>query len=893
MKNWMEKLENNETDNYILPFLWMKGENQTVIRSEIEKIYECGIRALCVEARPHPEFGKEGWWKDLGVVIEEAERLGMKVWILDDKHFPTGYANGLISEKYPERKKLYLNYEVCDVNGTGEELSFDINQMKVPGVVFWEPDKKINFEERAKNKVKKVLLIKLGHGKLLHEGCRDVTGLADKDGMLTLQVPAGAYRIMTVYTTCTDGGSEDYINLLDETSCYTQLEAVYIPHYKHFKEKFGTTIAGFFSDEPQFGNEPLFPCDSILGKEKMPVPWSEEAERRMELVLGADWGTFLPYLWMDTEEMEQCPRLRYEYMNMASRLYQKNFSNLLGNWCAEHGVEYIGHVVEDNNAHSRLGMGAAHYFRAMDGQHMAGIDAIGGQIAFGAPRQTRHNMVDIDGEFFQYILGKLGASSAHLDPKKKGRLMCELFGATGWRTGVKEMRFILDHLLAQGVNCLVPHAFSMAEYPDPDCAPHFYARGNHPEYPYFKELMLYANRMCELLNGGKHKASVAVLYDAELEWGGSYIPMQKVSRTLMEHQIDFDIAAIDMLIETKRYQTEIIEGKLTINGVKFEALVVPPTQRIPLIFAEWIVEHPEVEVIFLNNTPERIVNTAEAKSRDLLEKITEKTEVIPLDRLADELKKKGYYDVELKEPYTMLTVYHYEKNRDIYMFVNESAEHTYRGTVILHADQPFVLYEGLANRFFSLEIKKEGADRLAFELELLPGQSVIVIEGTADSGLLVYEPMSYQLKYHTETKDISTDWEVRTVRAIEYPNFSDGRKMDKLIPYSRLDSRFSGIIAYKKTIEIDASGRVYFRAQHVNDVMQLWVNDIAFEKKIADPFVYDITTAVKQGENHMRIEVATTLEREQVKYPAPPFTFSFESKLPTGMHGDVQLIIEK
>lgn len=117
--------------------------------------------------------------------------------------------------------------------------------------------------------------------------------------------------------------------------------------------------------------------------------------------------------------------------------------------------------------------------------------------------------------------------------------------------------------------------------------------------------------------------------------------------------------------------------------------------------------------------------------------------------------------------------------------------------------------------------------------------------------------------------------------------------MDKLIPYSRLDSRFSGIIAYEKTIEIDASGRVYFRAQHVNDVMQLWVNDIAFEKKIADPFVYDITAAVKQGENHMRIEVATTLEREQVKYPAPPFTFSFESKLPTGMHGDVQLIIEK
>lgn len=80
MEKWIEKLQNNETENYILPFLWMKGEEQAIIRTEIEKIHECGIRAICVEARPHPEFGNEGWWKDLGVVIEEAERFGMKVW---------------------------------------------------------------------------------------------------------------------------------------------------------------------------------------------------------------------------------------------------------------------------------------------------------------------------------------------------------------------------------------------------------------------------------------------------------------------------------------------------------------------------------------------------------------------------------------------------------------------------------------------------------------------------------------------------------------------------------------------------------------------------------------------------------------------------------------------
>ena len=28
------------------------------------------------------------------IILDEAEKRGMKVWILDDKHFPTGFAAG-------------------------------------------------------------------------------------------------------------------------------------------------------------------------------------------------------------------------------------------------------------------------------------------------------------------------------------------------------------------------------------------------------------------------------------------------------------------------------------------------------------------------------------------------------------------------------------------------------------------------------------------------------------------------------------------------------------------------------------------------------------------------------------------------------------------------------
>lgn len=41
----------------------------------------------------------------MDIILDECEKRGMKVWVLDDDHFPTGHANGMIKEKYPERRR--------------------------------------------------------------------------------------------------------------------------------------------------------------------------------------------------------------------------------------------------------------------------------------------------------------------------------------------------------------------------------------------------------------------------------------------------------------------------------------------------------------------------------------------------------------------------------------------------------------------------------------------------------------------------------------------------------------------------------------------------------------------------------------------------------------------
>ena len=89
---------NGWEDNYLLPFYWQHGNHYETIPEEVERIYKSGCRALCVESRPHPDFCGDGWWKDMDLILAESQKRGMKVWILDDDHFPTGHAVGMTTE---------------------------------------------------------------------------------------------------------------------------------------------------------------------------------------------------------------------------------------------------------------------------------------------------------------------------------------------------------------------------------------------------------------------------------------------------------------------------------------------------------------------------------------------------------------------------------------------------------------------------------------------------------------------------------------------------------------------------------------------------------------------------------------------------------------------------
>lgn len=879
-------------NNYILPFLWMRGESEDIIREEIEKIYECGIRAICVEARPHDDFCGPGWWHDMDIVIAEAKKREMKIWILDDKHFPTGYAAGLIETKYPERRKQYIACTTADIFGSQKKQTLNISRMLKPVIGFWQIGQPADYEERAKNTVLSIVAARFTEKQAFEEETIDLTDCY-QDGVATFTLPEGQWRVHVIYKTRTDGGDDTYINMLDSVSAHTQIEGVYESHYEHYKDEFGKTIAGFFSDEPQFGNTREQCFDTKLGKAKMQLPWSNEMEEMLMERYGEEYRKYIPFLFAESDVMQMCPQMRFDYMDCASKLYEKNFSRPIGEWCKEHKVEYIGHVVEDNGVHSRLGLGAAHYFRAMSGQDMAGIDAIGSQIIYGAPVQTRKGMggMEVDGEFFHYTLGKLGASAGHLDPKKKGRTMCELFGAYGWSFGVRNMKYLLDHLLCRGVNYLVPHAFSMAEYPDVDCPPHFYARGNNPQFPWFAELMKYANRMCDKLNGGIHKASVAILYDGESDWAGDHMPMQKIARVLMENQIDFDIVCLDMLKDLKAYKGGMKNNKLCINDVEFDALLIPYSQYITDELTGFIREYMDFPVYFVDGFPDQVLQSKNrCTQRD--ERWKDSCSEVELNKLSAVLRKKEMYQIRIEPEFEQLSVYHYQKEEQLFMFFNESPDQYFKGKVELPTEKDVVFYNAFTDTYEQVICEHVG-EKTVLALALEAGESCILMEMTEElkaKNLLVHESNHQQVKYCDSSLDISANWMVGKAKAKEYPQFGKMEAVETLEPISDVDAVFAGIIRYEKKVTLDQKPNMaYLKAEHVYEVMRVMVNGEEAGYQLTPPYQMEIGKYLNKGENTITIEVATTPARDQINYPMPPFDFSHEALEPTGMFGEVKL----
>jgi hypothetical protein len=861
LKERIEQLQAGETPNYIFPFFWQHHEEESVLREYMNAIYHANIRAVCVESRPHPDFVGPLWWQDMDIILEEATRLGMQVWILDDMHFPTGYAAGAIEQAPEQMCHQYLDYNTVDVCGPKPAVQLHVEPFAHPQPTPpWMPPQPAPKRIFHDDQLFKVLAYRIVENGLLADMI-DLT-YEVKDGWLAWDVPTGYWKIFIVYLTRNAKGRNDYINFLDMDSCRLFIDTVYEPHYTHYKHLFGSVIAGFFSDEPPIGNTPGYTHGDLIGKPDMSLPWSTAMFEQMEIEFGSDWALHIPMLWVKGKDHQRTAHIRTSYMNAVTKLVSACFSNQIGNWCQDHGVEYIGHMVEDCDSSSNLGPSMGHFFRGLSGQHMAGIDNIGGQVLIGGQHVYRHaNNADYDeAGFYHYNLGRLGASMAAIDPRKQGRCMCENFGAYGWQIGVRTEKYLTDHFLARGVNRFVPHAFSPKAFPDPDCPPHFYAHGENPQYHAFGKLMEYTNRVSHLVDGGQCVTPVALLYHGEGMWAGAAESNIHACRELTRHQIGFTILPSDVFEKPLEYHTSFDSehGTLQVNGITFHTLVVSGCDFITTSVARFIAENSsdKFPVIFTGQLPIGISDSDNYDSNILIRNI-QNCPVTPVKELAPMLDSFIKRDAVLDYEFPDMTIYHYLNKDDLYILLNENPSETYEGNLSLPSIGNAVEYDAWWNKLTPLK-SHSNHETTMLPIKLLPLEMKIIVVGNQ---LPVSESNDTQMQ--TENKIELLEFTVSRCNAKEYPNFSSVEPADLKNGMGFLHPDFSGYYRYEANFDLaTAATNVELCMKDVYESAEVFINGHSAGLITAPPYRYPIGHLLQAGDNSIAIEVATTLERK-------------------------------
>ena len=161
-----------EARRLIGPLFWLHGdESHERLEMYVGKVAEGGNGCFTAESRPHSDWLGPGWYRDLAICLEAAKKHDLKMWIFDEKWWPSQAIGGKVPPRYAAKR---LAAAAVDVEGPraweAEGYGGERYMAAVAGRV-------------------------TADGKIEGESLVDLAPHV-RDGKLSWQVPAGKWKIM-------------------------------------------------------------------------------------------------------------------------------------------------------------------------------------------------------------------------------------------------------------------------------------------------------------------------------------------------------------------------------------------------------------------------------------------------------------------------------------------------------------------------------------------------------------------------------------------------------------------------------------------------------------------------------------------------------------------------
>jgi hypothetical protein len=506
------------------PYYGLGGAmDETVIRRDLDTLKSLGYRAVTVQAgvdMPYP-YLSAGYFKLFRTFVEEAKKRDMRVWIVDDAGYPSGFAGGKFTELKPELRMQAL-VAAQKISASGGDV----------------------VKQAVSSSVVAVAATNLDNG--------TTVPVQVTNGQIDWKAPEGKWQVLIVEhqfktsPTRSDtnpkrvkDGSQSLEDYLDPAATMQFLAFTHEQYKRAMGDEFGKTIMGFRGDEPDY---------SISG-----VPWTPAFFARFQASKGYDVKPFIPSFFLPNMTEEQ-KRAKADCWDVFSQMFRDGFFKVQGDWCAANHLEYQVHLNHEE-MEMQLVRSEGEFFRAMKYVQVPGIDSIWHQI-----------YPDTISDF-----PRLASSVSHVYGKP--RAFTESFAAYRPLPTVEQARYILNEQFVRGINQVEVMYFpSSSKGVRP--APSFMGE------PGFPELMQYTQRMSYLMAMGRPTASVALYLPSSSMWMGdaaSDAALVAAEQMLSERQIDFDIVSEDALAK------DLIAGHgafETLSGNRFTTVILPSTSLL-------------------------------------------------------------------------------------------------------------------------------------------------------------------------------------------------------------------------------------------------------------------------------------------------------------------------
>lgn len=539
------------------PFWMVHGnESDEDLRRFLDICYQFGFEGVTLHPYDLEDFLGEGQWHRWRVVVEHARKLGLAVWQQDDRDYPSGYAGGMIGAKYPELARWEVTLPYSRVCRAGDDVALDLAAVLPP-------------------KHSTVAVCALGpKGKAV-----DLSGQLPS-GRVEWRVPQGewvlfvAAAMQPAFATAKShpdhkkGQDRRYIDPLSERATDLLVETIAGATYRQLGAEFGRTWMGFFIDEPGFHTSGV-----RLGTPGAGYPYTPDLFERFEKRFGYSLRPLVPLLWTARGPLTQ--QVRHDYMEFVTGEYGRLFVAKQRQFAEAHNIRLIGHVIELLSSEYGLGPGTGSTMRTLEHFSMGGFDHIFDQ------------WYEPDEDVY-WRQAKIASSVSHYNQIPQDEAMVEHFAATGWRTGLTEMKAMMDWTTCRGMNRIVPCGLDTQTPPVWEDAPEFWLRGENPLAAHFRDYQVVANRETMMIRGGRHVARALVLDPAESAWTGRTEDLWKVNKALALAHLDFDNVTYRVFTDNARCRVE--DGKVLLGKEDYRVVVLPGVDGVPLAVLEKLVE---------------------------------------------------------------------------------------------------------------------------------------------------------------------------------------------------------------------------------------------------------------------------------------------------------------